>query len=942
MSAPSGMEDHTIDNMFGSSTSLPQTPAGLSLSFDTLMSTESSRARKPIHEIVVVHGFGLLGDSFRAHPQHYPTFGRTIGSDEHPHYYQARHVLEEWIQDAAETLSEPVNVRRMSFSTAQVMQLGKPVLCAAAHRLCNSLMELTLDESSPLFLGDQGDGDGEGSHFYSESAGGLLPVFRSRRVTFVAHGLGIWVVKQALLWFDFHGTPLHPAATFFFDGARITSTDMVPGYLHDAASLFALQQGNLRGAMLEDLVCHLFVIEQHFDTLMSEHYGECAEIKDADTDEARHRYEMVQCNHQLWHHPSPPLQAWGETHAHHHARLFARGDDHVLEQVGRLAFLELARHLGEAVSGNHLKSLQALPPVAEAAQRRARTDVDSTTLHNDDYDNASVVSSSSRYSEGDGPVAKTLPDGLESQQTEFPWEPPNETLPQASPTGSEWPDLLVSESGVRGTSGMSISSAREQAVNVPDDWLRLSDHQSTAAQGTASSQIPRNESHNHMRSHNNSYGLYSHNSPANLAGNRDTFDSLAIEKYIGRSGGPPKSNPDISGVTGYSYLGGNSMLANLPSSEPLTIGASEDAPQSEMLIDFEHEESAATVSKSASGAASNRSHRPRGPLSWATMSSRSPAIRGEDEQGEQHSPKTSPGRPQGLLGMIDMSSHSPAPVDTEARNQACAQYQSPREPLDVATMSSSMQAENRISQSSSAGGDSTTTESVLRLYGENALRDFTDLQRPISVSVRHTVAESMTARGSTAPGNLIAPCAPVHATAPTDELRKEPSGNMLEQALRELDSVDAGNLELEALDAFIAQLAVSVEAQLPGLDRKWPNIRRTLRWLLRDIELARYQAHSMREQQQPNSTPENERVTLGRGGPGEESVARENHRICDSREAKEGVYSSNQHGSIRAPEQAPSATEIGRKGFNYHQGYSKTREPEEILGDEYADDEDYS
>ncbi|KAH7009139.1 uncharacterized protein B0I36DRAFT_356861 [Microdochium trichocladiopsis] len=376
-----------------------EAPVQFSLAFDTIaggvweLDNEANT-----HEIILVHGFAVPGNT----EPHEDCRERTSQGGHSLHdgseYTRARHILEEWICDSAEVLQERVVVRRMAFNTAEVLGYGKKALCSAAHFLCNSLLSLTLDSGSPLFHGAQRTiGDLEEDCFYSHSAGGLLPVFQSRKVTFIAHGLGIWVVKQALLWLHYHGTPLHPAAMFFFDIAWISTPDVIFGYLQDTASIFALPwPSTLQGLLLEDVERHLFRIEQDFGTLIAGIYGECSEIIHGD--EEKFEYHLIQYNHQLWHNPSL-LQS-------HNADSMAASTssltDFVAGQIRRLTSLKLEKHLEEAVSlrlvtsspdrlesrgdwlvgGTAFAALNDAPPTADAAE----------------YDDVSVASSQSQYS----------------------------------------------------------------------------------------------------------------------------------------------------------------------------------------------------------------------------------------------------------------------------------------------------------------------------------------------------------------------------------------------------------------------------------------------------------------------------------------------------------------------------------------------------------------
>ncbi|KAJ1324567.1 hypothetical protein MN608_10635 [Microdochium nivale] len=767
----------------------------LSLSFDSLSNSilpVGSGAQA--HEVILVHGFSLLGNSSNgsSRPSHHHNHrdrasnDRAVGSDEHPQYFQARHVLEEWARTScAETQqqqqkkkkNQPVNLRCMAFSTAEVLQHGKVALCAAAHFLCNSLMQMTLDETSSLFLGGGvgggsgdriggkeggGENSGQGRHFHSASAGGTLPVFRPRRVTFVAHGLGIWVVKQALLWFAHHGTPLRPAATFFFDGARISRPDLASGYLHDTAAVFALQwPAGLTGARLEGVRQHLVVVDRDFEALMADAHGECCEIRPGDED--LFRYEMVRYNHQLWHFPSPPLR-FVDTEAAMSSLWGGDLLDPVAAQVRRLAFLELGRNLDEAVSLRLLKSSQqkgsdAHVTTSVLAGASSGSDADGGVATGADHDDASVASSGSRYSSGNNGPPSTPRGEMRHLQMEGQLE---DSVPN-SPRGSEWSEL--------------VDAGGPDNNKDEDESLRYH----TSNENVAHYSIP---------------------------GQRETFDMLHMERYLGsRSTARNKS------------VGG----CHIP------VDASRSL-----------EESTASSGRPCEAVESSTLENPEGSESICHSIY-------ETERGSGHAayngsiPRSRPYR-DGALGLAKVSSRSETTVLHDGRQEELSQTQPqsrwrPRGPLGFATRSSRPDTEHRVSRGTS-GRDSTSVVSSLTLHGDgdNPL----DIDQPKTTTTRnreYDVPLSVSSLNVTKLSQRLDQDANLSRGSRTQS-------NSIMKALHELESSTATSPggSSGAVDGLVSQLAESVHAELPVLDARWPNIRRSLRWLMRDVELARYEA----------------------------------------------------------------------------------------------------
>lgn len=870
----------------------------------------------PNRRIILVHGFGLLGDALRGHPLHYPTFGRTIGTDEHVQYYQARHILEEWVQQSAEKLPEPANLRQLTFSTAEVLQHGKDVLCAAAHKLCNSLTSLTLDPDSPLYLGGQDDvGDGDEGHYhYSETAGGVLPVFRSRRVTFVAHGLGIWVVKQALLWFEYHGTPLHPAATMFLDGAKISGAHLVQNYLHGTASLFTLSQEDLHGEMLEDIEAHMFVIEHHFDALMAEAYGECTEIWDGD--DSGFRYEMVRYNHQLWQDPSPPLQTYDQYIASARGLGFAHRDP-VVEQISSLEFLELEKHLAEAVSLNLLNpSLRAASPDIEETEDYM--DPDGAFVAEE---NTSVASSGSRYSNGEQGPPPTPPSAAELVPAEASQDDQGVQAKQTSPIYSDWLDFSTEENGRRKRSPSEVSAGQPHAVQI----LEEIDDGGHPAGGPS---WP-------------------------LSDNRETFDFLQMERFIGRSttaSCPTSLRIDASRrIDNYDDHDDDTVFDGSVLFTPASSRVPDSPSESGLLIDLDRVDHTGTAV-----ADTGYTFRPRGPLGWATMSSRGPAVGPEIEPAQSTTiPQGPPRRP---LGLATMSSRTPARA--EAPTLAGTQGGP-----GLATISSRTPAENRVSQGSLESDKSTSTGSVLRLYADGASDSSASFRRATIHRNSHIDIQSAAYRESTGLEHLLRIHNVSSIGTQTEPVVVEPrageSANVLEQALRELNSEYVDETKPQALNKLIVQISQAVEGDMPTLDSRWPNLRRSLRWMLRDFESARDEAAFMRqeleEQERTGGDNETEQqrhgwenVAAATGGIATAGMAawdddHYDHRADEVQDLAQDNGCSHRHAGAHVDQLAgPTVVEAGGDDFDYYHDGEEVLEPGGVVADDYVDEEDYS
>ncbi|KAH7016326.1 uncharacterized protein B0I36DRAFT_355136 [Microdochium trichocladiopsis] len=87
------------------------------------------------HEIILVHGFVIAGNTDSSDNCEGRRGQRTYGLHEGLEYAQARRILEEWTRDSAEALQEPVVVRCMTINTTEVLEHGKEALCSAPHFL---------------------------------------------------------------------------------------------------------------------------------------------------------------------------------------------------------------------------------------------------------------------------------------------------------------------------------------------------------------------------------------------------------------------------------------------------------------------------------------------------------------------------------------------------------------------------------------------------------------------------------------------------------------------------------------------------------------------------------------------------------------------------------------------------------------------------------------
>ncbi|KAI1459932.1 hypothetical protein F4805DRAFT_455318 [Annulohypoxylon moriforme] len=167
------------------------------------------------HEIILVHGFkSCLGSKSRS--------------------VECRRILESWVLDEIKSINNRVNVRTFSFDSEHILHNGRSALHEYALELSNSL-EATSDSSSPLFCslanGDRGRS--------------------SRAAIFVAHGIGMWVVKELLTIIRTQENRIDPTGLFFFDIpealvapnpiVNISSRPVISQYLHEFSKIFKME-----------------------------------------------------------------------------------------------------------------------------------------------------------------------------------------------------------------------------------------------------------------------------------------------------------------------------------------------------------------------------------------------------------------------------------------------------------------------------------------------------------------------------------------------------------------------------------------------------------------------------------------------------------------------------------------------------------------------------
>lgn len=119
-----------------------------------------------------------------------------------PKYRYYRETLEHWVVENAREIETPTTVHALRFDAPAIPSRGKDILVAAVwelRRFLLGLLRATVDQG----LGydenrDFGHEDDSTSPQHDNSITGASPAPRNSRITFVAHGLGSWVVKDVL------------------------------------------------------------------------------------------------------------------------------------------------------------------------------------------------------------------------------------------------------------------------------------------------------------------------------------------------------------------------------------------------------------------------------------------------------------------------------------------------------------------------------------------------------------------------------------------------------------------------------------------------------------------------------------------------------------------------------------------------------------------------
>ncbi|KAI1207070.1 uncharacterized protein F4807DRAFT_469812 [Annulohypoxylon truncatum] len=210
------------------------------------------RSEKPdlvTHEIILVHGFKSCSGSKSRSPE-------------------CRRILKSWVANEIKPIRNCVNVRTFSFDSAHILHNGRSALHESTLELSNSIAA-TQDPTSPLFCSTS-----NGDHGRS-----------SRAAIFIAHGMGIWVVKELLTLISSQVNRIDPTGLFFFDipealmapnpVVNISTRLVISPYLHEFSETFKIE---LNQAKLPGLQAKIEDIDVNFQNLAMARYGRCEAI----------------------------------------------------------------------------------------------------------------------------------------------------------------------------------------------------------------------------------------------------------------------------------------------------------------------------------------------------------------------------------------------------------------------------------------------------------------------------------------------------------------------------------------------------------------------------------------------------------------------------------------------------------------------------------------
>ncbi|KAH9988288.1 hypothetical protein F4779DRAFT_277496 [Xylariaceae sp. FL0662B] len=211
------------------------------------------------HEIILVHAF-------------------SSGPNTPSRQLDCRHILESWVIRATAAIQSRVHVRVFASDGPHILSAGPGALAHAAKALLRAIRAMSVEPTSPLF-----------------HPGGKGTPYPSRAAVFVAHGLGIWVLKDALRRLDESGEWFVPARLVFADMPPLQLQQQTPvdpyaddaplvEYLREMCAFFHLPAGRKSALRKElgDLRDNLLEIDGHFRALAVDQYGECEEYNESE------------------------------------------------------------------------------------------------------------------------------------------------------------------------------------------------------------------------------------------------------------------------------------------------------------------------------------------------------------------------------------------------------------------------------------------------------------------------------------------------------------------------------------------------------------------------------------------------------------------------------------------------------------------------------------
>ncbi|KAI0881285.1 uncharacterized protein GGS22DRAFT_192373 [Annulohypoxylon maeteangense] len=237
---------------------------------------KSENPDRVTHEIILVHGFkSCLGSKSRS--------------------TECRRILKSWITSEIEPISSCVNVRTFSFDSEHILHNGRTALYRSALELSDSLTA-TKDSTSPLFCSTA-----NGHHGRS-----------SRAAIFIAHGMGMWVVKEALKIVSTQTNRIDPTGLFSFDIpealvapnpiVNISTRPVISQYLHEFSKTFKIEMNQEK---LQGLQFKIEDIDANFHRLTTTLYGRCEEIRGQNSGDFS--YTARSMCHNIWMSSTPAL-----------------------------------------------------------------------------------------------------------------------------------------------------------------------------------------------------------------------------------------------------------------------------------------------------------------------------------------------------------------------------------------------------------------------------------------------------------------------------------------------------------------------------------------------------------------------------------------------------------------------------------------------------------